>query len=86
MDLIYENDDDNHFERLVKEGRINIILTEHDLEMFFTACDNFSSLFLFFDKMQFDDSQMLLVKNEEAIENSMKVFNYFKEELKFNES
>ena len=81
LDLINENDEDNVFDSLVNDEKINIILTDDDLEMFFTACDNFSSLFLFYDKMSFDDSQMLLVKNEEDIENSMILFNYFKEEF-----
>ena len=82
LDLIYENDEDNLFDSLVNEGKINITLTENNLEMFFTACDNFSSLFLFYDKMLFDDSQMLLIKDEENIKNAMNMFNSFKEDFK----
>ena len=73
LDLIYENDADNAFDSLIKEGRIQAILTDYDLEMFFTSCDNFSSLFLFFDKMLFDDSEMLLIKDEENIKNAKNI-------------
>jgi predicted transcriptional regulator len=78
LDLIYENDPDNVFDSLIKEDKIHVILANYDLEMFFTSCDNFSSLFLFFDKMSFDDSEMLLIKDEENIKNAESMFNYFK--------
>ena len=51
LDLIYKNDSDNVFNSLIKENKIQIILADYDLEMFFTSCDNFSSLFLFYDKL-----------------------------------
>ena len=50
---------------------------DYDLEMFFTSCDNFSSLFLFFDKKLFDESEMLLIKDEENIKNAKTMFSYF---------
>lgn len=78
LDLIYENDSDNAFDSLVKEGRIQVMLVDYDLEMFFTSCDNFSSLFLFYDKMLFDESEMLLIKDEENIKNAKNLFNHFK--------
>ncbi len=78
LDLIYENDHDDVFDSLIKSGRIEVILTSYDLEMFFTSCDNFSCLFLFFDKMLFDDSEMLLIKDEENIKNARNMFNHFK--------
>jgi predicted transcriptional regulator len=53
LDLIYENDSNNVFKSLIKENKIQITLVNYDLEMFFTSCDNFSSLFLFYDKMLF---------------------------------
>jgi predicted transcriptional regulator len=53
-------------------------LADYDLEMFFTSCDNFSSLFLFYDKMLFDESEMLLIKDEENIKNAKSMFSYFK--------
>ncbi|AMD18144.1 hypothetical protein TL18_09025 [Methanobrevibacter sp. YE315] len=77
LDLIYENDADNVFNSLIKENKIQITLIDSDLEMFFTSCDNFSSLFLFYDKMLFDDSEMLLIKDEENIKNAKSMFNYF---------
>ncbi len=70
LDLIYENDSNNIFNSLIKENKIHIILANYDLEMFFTSCDNFSSLFLFYDKMSFDDSEMLLIKDEKNIKNA----------------
>ena len=78
LDLIHQNDSDGVFDSLVKEGRIETVLADNALEMFFTTCDNFSSLFLFFDKMLFDDSEMLLIKDEENIRNAKNMFNYFK--------
>ena len=77
INLIYENDPDNAFDSLVKEGRIHVMLVDYDLEIFFTSCDNFSSLFLFYDKMLFDESEMLLIKDEENIKNAKSMFNYF---------
>ena len=84
LDLIHENDADNVFDSLMKEGRIHAMLTDHDFEMFFTSCDNFSSLFLFFDKMLFDDSEMLLIKDEENIKNAKNMFNYLEHLAKAN--
>ena len=78
LDLIYENNSDNIFDSLIKEDKIQIILVDYDLEMFFTSCDNFSSLFLFFDRMLFDDSEMLLIKDEENIKNAKSMFNCLK--------
>ncbi len=80
-DLIYENDENDRFRSLVEEKRINVILTDYDLEWFFSACDNFSSLFLFFDKRSFDVSEMLLIKDEEDIKEAINIFNYFKDEF-----
>jgi predicted transcriptional regulator len=78
LDLIHQNDSEGVFDSLVKEGRIVTVLTDNSLEMFFTTCDNFSSLFLFFDKMLFDDSEMILIKDEENIRNAKNMFKYFK--------
>lgn len=84
LDLIYENDSDNVFKSLIRENKIQIILADYDLEMFFTSCDNFSSLFLFYDKMLFDDSEMLLIKDEENIKNAKNMFSYFEHLAKVN--
>jgi predicted transcriptional regulator len=78
LDLIRENDSDNVFRSLVRENKIDIILTDYDLELFFTSCDNFASLFLFFDRMQFDDSEMLLIKDECHIKDAKNMFSYLK--------
>ena len=77
LDLIYKNDSDNVFNSLINENKIQITLVDYDLDMFFTSCDNFSSLFLFYDKMLFDDSEMLLIKDEENIKNARNMFSYF---------
>ncbi|MBE6511806.1 MAG: hypothetical protein E7Z75_01455 [Methanobrevibacter olleyae] len=77
LDLIYEEDFENIFDSLVKEGRIDVYLTEYNLELFFTVCDNFSSLSLFFDKQLFDDSEMLLIEDEDDIEDALRIFNSF---------
>ena len=77
LDLIYENDSDNVFNSLIKENKIQVILADYDLEMFFTSCDNFSSLFLFYDKQLFDDSEMLLIKDEKNIKDAKNIFNHF---------
>ena len=77
LDLIYENDSKNIFKSLIKENKIQITLTDYDLEMFFTSCDNFSSLFLFYDTMLFDDSEMLLIKDEDNVKNAKNMFHYF---------
>ena len=81
LDLIYENDAEGRFNSLVKEDRINIVLTDYDIEWFFSACDNFSSLFLFFDRRSFDVSEMLLIKDEGDIKDAINIFNYFKDEF-----
>lgn len=81
LDLIYENDAEGRFNSLVEEDRINIVLTDYDIEWFFSACDNFSSLFLFFDRRSFDVSEMLLIKDEGDIKDAINIFNYFKDEF-----
>ena len=81
LDLIHENDDEIRFSSLVDEGRINVFLTDYDLEWFFSACDNFSSLFLFFNGRSFDVSEMLLIKDEDDIKDAVNLFNYFKDEF-----
>ena len=81
LDLIYENDENDRFRSLVEAERINVILTDYDLEWFFTACDNFSSLFLFFDRRSFDVSEMLLIKDEDDIKEAINIFNYFRDEF-----
>ena len=81
LDLIHENDEENRFSSLVEEGRINVSLTDYDLEWFFSACDNFSSLFLFFNGRSFDVSEMLLIKDEDDIKDAINLFNYFKDEF-----
>ncbi|WP_407391895.1 hypothetical protein [Methanobrevibacter sp.] len=81
LDLIHENYSSNVFDSLVDEDKIDIIETDYDLEMFFTACDNFSSLFLFFNRNFFDDSEMLLVKDEEMIKNALLMFSDFKKKF-----
>ena len=78
IDLIHENDSNNKFDSLIKEDKIEVILVDYDLEMFFTSCNNFCSLFLFFDKMLFDETEMLLIKDENDIKNAKGIFNYFK--------
>lgn len=82
LDLIYEEDFENVFDSLVKEGRIDVYLTDYSLELFFTACDNFSSLSLFFDKQLFDDSEMLLIEDRDDIEEALTIFNSFVEGVK----
>ena len=81
LDLIYENDDNDRFRSLMEEGKINVILTDYDLEWFFSACDNFSSLFLFFNERSFDVSEMLLIKDGNEIRDAINLFNYFKDEF-----
>ena len=80
LDLIHENDNGN-FDSLIGEGKVNIVLTDYDLEFFFTACDNFSALLLFFEHKSFDVSEMLLIKKEEELKNAIILFNSLKEEL-----
>ena len=81
LDLIHENDGEGRFNSLVEEERIKVILTDYDLEWFFSACDNFSSLFLFFNERSFDVSEMLLLKDEDDIKDAINLFNYFKDEF-----
>lgn len=78
LDLIRENDSEGLFASLVKKGRIDIIIADCDLEIFFTACDNFASLFLFFNRNLFDDSEMLLVRDEDGVKNALVMFSDFK--------
>ena len=81
LDLIHENDGEGRFNSLVEEERINVILTDYDFEWFFSACDNFSSLFLFFNERSFDVSEMLLLKDVREIKDAINLFNYFKDEF-----
>ena len=53
--------------KLLENNNLELNLTDQPLKLFFTVCDNFSSLFLYLDEDSFDDSSMLLIKDKKVL-------------------
>ena len=49
--------------------------------IFFTVSDVFASLFLFFDDVVFDNSEMLLLEEKSSLNDAYMFYRYFKKEL-----
>lgn len=78
LKVLYNSDSEGIFSSLVNSGKINLFVTEEVVETFLTSADNFASLYLFFDNKCYDDSAMLLIKDEESISRVSMFFNNYK--------
>lgn len=62
---IYEND--NFKKNLLENGKVKTFILKRTFKVFLTCSDEFISLTLFFKDGHYDDSQLLIAKDENAI-------------------
>ena len=62
---------------LLKNRKVNVKCVEGDLKLFLTCSDNFMSLTLFFKDGLYDDSQILIGKDENAMQWALNLFKRF---------
>ncbi|WP_406536329.1 helix-turn-helix transcriptional regulator [Methanobrevibacter sp.] len=62
---------------LIKNKKVKIKCVNRDLKIFLTFSDEFMSLTLFFKDGHYDDSQILIAKDENALKWALKLLLYF---------
>ncbi|WP_405270885.1 helix-turn-helix transcriptional regulator [Methanobrevibacter sp.] len=72
---IKQNTDLNN--ALLKNKKVKINCIEQDLKVFLTRSNNFMSLSLFFKDGLYDDSQILIGKDENAMKWALNLFRFF---------
>ena len=80
-DLVAKSDSDNIIKALIRDKKINFFIVDDLPNLFFTVSDVFASLFLFFDDVVFDNSEMLLLKDKSDLNDAYMFYRYFKKEL-----
>ena len=80
-DLVVKSDNEKLFKALMRDKKINLYIVEDMPNIFFTVTDVFSSLFLFYDDVVFDNSQMLLLKKESCLNDAYRFYGFFKNEI-----
>lgn len=80
-DLIVKSDIDKSFKALSRDKKINLFIVEDLPNIFFTVSDAFASLFLFFDDVVFDNSEMLLLDDESSLNDAYRFYKSFKQDI-----
>lgn len=80
-DLVVKSDSDNMIKALVRDKKINFYIEDDLPNMFFTVSDVFASLFLFFDDVVFDNSEMLLLEDKSDLNDAYRFYRYFKKDI-----
>jgi predicted transcriptional regulator len=62
---------------IIKNNKVKIKCLDTDLKVFLTCGDSFMSLTLFFNDGHYDDSQMLIAKDDNAIKWAMTLATYY---------
>ena len=62
---------------LLENKKVEIIETEEDPKLFLTYSENFMTLTLFFEDGHYDDSQIIIGENKNAIKWAEELFNYY---------
>lgn len=75
LNSIKENTDLNN--ALLKNKKVEIKCVNRDLKIFLTCSDNFMSLSLFFKDGLYDDSQILIGENEDAMKWALNLIRFF---------
>ena len=78
FDLIIKSDSEKYFKSLVRNKKINYYLVEDIANIFFTATNTFSSLFLFFDNLVFDNSEMFFIDDENLVKHAIRFYDSYK--------
>ena len=77
-DLIIKSDENNYFKTLVRDKKINYYIIDDLANIFFTVSDSFASIFLFFDDSILDNSEMILIKDEDGLVDANSFYNSYK--------
>ena len=80
-DLVAKSDSDNIIRALLRDKKINFCIVDDLPNIFFTVSDVFASLFLFYDDVVFDNSEMLLLEDPSDINDAYRFYRYFKKEI-----
>ena len=80
-DLVAKSDSDNMIKALIRDKKINFYIVDDMPNIFFTVSDVFASLFLFFDDVVFDNSEMLLLEEKSDINDAYRFYRYFKNDM-----
>ena len=81
FDLVVKSDSDKIIKALVRDKKINFYIVDDLPNIFFTVSDVFASLFLFFDDVVFDNSEMLLLEDKSDLNDAYRFYRYFKEDI-----
>jgi predicted transcriptional regulator len=79
LDLIVKSDSDRYFKSLVRDKKIDYHIVDDVANIFFTTTDTFTSLYLFFDDVVFDSSEMLFNNDESVIQDAKRFYESYKE-------
>ena len=80
-DLVAKSDSDNVIKALIRDKKINFYIVDDIPKIFFTVSDVFASLFLFFDDVVFDNSEMLLLEEKSGLNDAYRFYRYFKNDI-----
>ena len=77
-DLIIKSDSENYFKALVRDKKVTFNIIDDLTNIFFTVSDSFASIFLFFDDSVLDNSEMILIKDEDTLVDANNFYNSYK--------
>lgn len=80
-ELVAKSDSDNMVKALLRDKKINFYIVDDMPNIFFTVSDVFASLFLFFDDIIFDNSEMLLLEEKSNLNDAYRFYRYFKKDV-----
>ena len=80
-DLCVKSDSEKLFRSLTRDKKINCYIVDDLPNLFFTVSDVFGSLFLFYDDVVFDNSQMLILEEGSDLNDAYRFYRYFKNDI-----
>ena len=81
LDLIVKSDTERYFRSLVRDKKVDYYLVDDIANIFFTTTNTFTSLFLFFDDVVFDSSEMLFNNDEVILKEAERFYESYKEHI-----
>lgn len=78
LDLIVKSDTNKYFKSLVVNKKIDYYLVEDIINIFFTATNTFASLYLFFDNVVFDNSEMIFINDKTHLKDAIRFYDSYK--------
>ncbi|WP_405304008.1 helix-turn-helix transcriptional regulator [Methanobrevibacter sp.] len=78
LDLIVKSDSDRYFKSLVRDKKIDYYIVDDLANIFFTSTNTFTSLYLFFDDVVFDSSEMLFSNDDVVLRDARSFYESYK--------